>query len=211
MVRLPGVFAPISDSRMLADHVAAGAAPGVSVLDMCTGSGIVGVTAASRGAAVTVVDVSRRALASARINAGLRGLSVSSRRGNLFGAVPGRRFDLIASNPPYVPSPSAAVPTHGASRAWAAGLDGRAVLDEICDRAATHLRPGGALLLVHSSIIGEDETVRRLRRGGFADVTVVERHTGPLGPLMREQRSLGTIPTGIEEEDVLVFRAEAAR
>lgn len=210
VLTLPGVFEPISDSWMLAGHAAALAEPGMRVLDLCTGSGVVGSAAARQGAHVTVVDVSRRALVTAKLNARLRGCSVAARRGDLLRAVPGRRFDLITANPPYVPSSSATLPSRGPSRAWAAGRDGRSVLDEICDHAAAHLRPGGVLLVVHSSLIGEEQTLRRLRRGGFADASVVDRHTGPLGPLMREQQAAGAIPADVDHEDLIVVRASTS-
>ncbi|MDX6262233.1 MAG: release factor glutamine methyltransferase [Kribbellaceae bacterium] len=207
---LPGVFAPISDSWMLADAIRREAiGPGSRVLDVCTGSGVLALTAASCGADTTAVDVSRRALLTVRLNALRHGLTVRTVRGPTFAAVSGRRFDLIVSNPPYVPSPRHDVPRHGASRAWEAGHEGRIVLDDLCDQAPAHLCPGGVLLLVHSSLIGTDKTLQRLRRAGLVDVEVRESKRGPLGPLMRHQQALGTIPAGIDEEDVVLIRAVA--
>ncbi|MCU1453464.1 MAG: methylase, partial [Acidimicrobiales bacterium] len=138
------------------------------------------------------------------------GLQVRARRGWLFGPIGTERFDCVVSNPPYVPSTEPAVPRRGAARAWAAGHDGRLVLDQLCDEVADHLRPGGVVLLVHSSLIGEDETLTRLTRAGLQDVSVTERHRGPLGPLMREQQRLGTIAADVTEEDVVVIRGRAA-
>ena len=211
LVTLPGVFSPISDSWMLAgaiDREPIG--PASEVLDVCTGSGVLALAAARRGARVTAVDVSRRAVATVRLNALRRGLPVRARRGRSFGPVAGQRFDLIVSNPPYVPSQRGSLPTRGASRAWAAGPDGRAVLDELCDEAPRHLRPGGAVLLVHSSLIGEDLTVARLRAAGLVEVEVVERRRGPLGPLMRAQQRAGAIPADVDHETVVVIRGAAA-
>lgn len=203
----PGVFKPISDSWILAEKAHAVAGPGVRWLDLCTGSGVVGVTAALRGAEVTVVDVSRRALATARGNAWLRGHSIRCARGHLFDAVADERFDVISANPPYVPSPSPDLPQRGPSRAWEAGPDGRAVLDQICDSAARHLNPDGVLFLVQSSINGTDRTIHRLQQTGFGEVSVAGRHTGPLGPLMRRQQALGTVPAHLDEEDLVLLRA----
>jgi release factor glutamine methyltransferase len=200
LVTVPGVFRPISDSWLLARVVEAevGARDDTpQVLDICTGSGVVGVTAARAGADVTAIDVSCRAVAAAWLNARINRVRLTSRRGNLLEPVAGRQFDVIASNPPYVPSDTEA--PRGLERAWAAGPDGRALLDRLIAEAPTRLKPGGTLLVVHSDLIGADETLERLAAAGLqADVAARER--GPLGPLMRER-----LP-GVDEEEVLVLR-----
>jgi release factor glutamine methyltransferase len=205
VVTLPGVFAPISDSWLLARTVAAEVRPGARVLDVCTGSGVVGVSAALAGADVTSVDVSRRAVACARLNARLNGTRLRARRGDLLAPVAGERFDVIASNPPYVPAAEDALPTRGPARAWDAGRDGRAVLDRLLAEAPPLLAPGGVLLLVQSDLIGEEQTLARLRDAGL-DADVAAREPGPLGPLMRERRARGLLDAGIDREEVLVVR-----
>lgn len=140
---LPGVYRPQADSSLLAAAMRReGIGPGMDVLDLCTGSGVLALQAARLGAQVTAVDISRRAVMSARLNASLAGLPVSVRRGDLFAAVPERRFDVLVSNPPYVAAPDPSLPRWGARRAWDAGCDGRALLDRICDSAPAALRLG---------------------------------------------------------------------
>jgi release factor glutamine methyltransferase len=208
LLTLPGVFAPISDSWMLADAIRQEPlGPGSQAIDICTGSGVLALTAARCGATTTAIDVSRRALLTVQLNAVRAGLQVRTRRGRTFAPVAGERFDLIVSNPPYVPSPRPDVPRHGASRAWQAGHDGRIVLDALCDQAPHHLRPGGALIIVHSSLIGTDASLERLRRAGLVDVEVRGCERGPLGPLMRAQQATGRISADIDEEDVVLIRA----
>lgn len=210
MLTLPGVFTPISDSWQLADAVRREALlPGSDALDLCTGSGVVAVAAAERGASVTAVDVSRRALLTTWWNVRRSGRRVRLRRGRLFAPVAGERFDLITANPPYVPADGDALPTRGPSRAWAAGPDGRAVLDRLCDEAPGHLWPGGVLLVVHSSLIDADATAERLVAGGLVDVGVADRRVGPLGPLMSEQQRAGRIAADVTEEAVVVLRGVA--
>src|SRR5437763_60686 len=105
LLPLPGVFQPPSDAWMVADYVRqARLAAGRRVLDLCTGSGVLAIAAARSGASgVTAVDVSRRAITAVRLNARLNRVRIEALRGDLFGPVAGRRFDLIVSNPPYLP------------------------------------------------------------------------------------------------------------
>jgi release factor glutamine methyltransferase len=207
---LPGVFQPRSDARLLATAMRDGAlARGARVLEVFTGSGGIAVAAAREGAReVIAVDVSRRALASAWINARRNGARVRVRRGDLFAPVAGERFDLILANPPYVPSAGDALPRGARSRAWEGGTDGRLLLDRLCAEAPAHLAPGGALLIVQSSVCGERATLERLAAAGF-DAERVAARRGPLGALMRERAPLletrGLLAPGQREEELLVL------
>jgi release factor glutamine methyltransferase len=182
VVAPPGVFRPRSDSRMLAEMVQGEVLPDSTVLDLCTGSGAVAVAAALGGAAdVTAVDVSRRAVLAVRLNAALNGVRVKALRGDLVAPVAGRRFDLIASNPPYLPGGD--LPARGRSRAWEGGSDGRAFIDRVVAAAPHHLRPGGKLLLIHSEVCGVERTLARLAQSGL-EATVAASFSGPPGPLL---------------------------
>jgi release factor glutamine methyltransferase len=137
---------------------------------------------------------------------------VRALRGDLFAPVAGERFDVIVSNPPYVPAQDDELPARGPQRAWDAGTDGRTLLDRICTAAPAHLRPGGFLLLVHSSICGIEPTVERLERAGLS-VDVLEKRRGALGPLVTarapELEARGILRPGEREEDMLVVKAAA--
>jgi release factor glutamine methyltransferase len=211
VVVVPGVFRPRSDSWMLTESLAQPApGSGADALDLCAGSGVVAIAAARLGARVTAVDVSRRSALTIRLNARLNGVAerVNVVRGELFSPVGDRTFDLIASNPPYVPSGDRALPTRGPSRAWEAGPDGRTVLDRICAEAPRRLRPGGRLLLVHSSVCGTEVTLDSLRAAGL-EARVVRRERGPLGPLMLahvdELERRGLLEPGQRDEEIVVI------
>jgi len=214
LLPVPGVFQPPSDSYMLADQLRRERlGPGVSVLDLCTGSGHLAVVAALAGATAVGIDVSRRAMLSVRLNALLNGVRVTALRGDLFDPVAGRRFDVIVSNPPYLPHPDEELPQRGLARAVDAGRRGRAFLDRICAQVGTHLTPCGVLLLVHSSVCGESETLEALSAGGLR-ADVVFRHRGPLGPRLAARadylREAGMLLPG-DQEDVIVVRAIGSR
>jgi release factor glutamine methyltransferase len=210
ILRLPGVFRPRDDSWRLAAFVGAEPLPrDARILDVCTGSGVVAVAAARRPDApeVWAVDVSRRAVLTATVNARLNGTRVHARRGDLLAPVQGRTFDLIASNPPYLPG-SAAPPAQGAARAWEGGPDGRAVLDRLLAEAPPVLAPGGVLLVTHSSLSGEEATLDALAAAGL-ETEVRARVRGELGELLsaraRELRARGLLTGPRDEEEVLVI------
>jgi release factor glutamine methyltransferase len=212
LVTLPGVFRPISDSHMLADVLRSETLTSESrALDVCTGSGLLALTAARRGVRdVTAIDVSRRSVLTVRLNARLNGVRVRALRGSLFEPVAGERFDVITCNPPYVPAESDELPRRGPQRAWDAGRDGRVVLDQLLEQAPSYLRPGGRLLITHSSLLGVEPTERALADGGL-EVDVPVRQRGPLGPLMSSRvehlERQGLLRAGQREEEVLVIRA----
>jgi release factor glutamine methyltransferase len=208
----PGVYRAQTDTAVLAGVIQAGGyAQGCHVLDVGTGSGALALAAAGAGASsVTAVDLSWRSVAATWLNCRLHSAAVAVRRGDLFDPIAGRRFDLIVANPPYVPAETVALPRHRVARCWDGGLDGRAVLDRICDSAATHLTEDGVLLLVHSAVCGAERTVRRLADAGM-DAEVIERGLIPFGPVMRARSALlharGLIEAGQTLEELVVVGA----
>jgi release factor glutamine methyltransferase len=199
-------------ARVLREEIEA--RPGAAVLDLCTGTGALALVAARAGAQTTAVDISRRAVANVRLNAALNGVRVRPLRGDLLAPVAGREFDVIVTNPPYVPAPGERLPRRGIERAWQAGLDGRVLIDRITAEAPAHLRPGGALLIVHSSINGTETTVDQLSERGL-DAGVAYREEGSFGPLMTDMaerlEERGLIAEGERSEDVVVVRGLKSR
>ena len=212
LLRAPGVYTPQDDTALLVEALhAAAIAPGARVLDIGTGTGALAIAAIRAGAAeVTGVDVSRRAVWTARVNAALQRLPLRVRLGNALEVVADESFDLVLSNPPYVPaaSPCAA---RGPARAWDAGRDGRQLLDPLCARMFDLLVPGGVLLMVHSALCGVDTTLRQLRDNGLK-AAIVQRRWVPFGPVMHGRVEFlerhGLIEPGQRLEELVVIRGD---
>ncbi len=213
IVKVPdGVYAPAEDSHLLAAELAAEPLVGARVLDLCTGSGLLAMTAASAGAEVTAIDLCPRAAGAARANFARNGLRGEVICGDLAEAAPSGGFDVIVSNPPYVPARNHELPLDGPDRAWDAGNDGRSVIDRICAEAPALLRPGGRLLLVHSHVADLARTADALESAGLSTV-VTARRTIEFGPVMRGRADYllerGLIEPGELQEEIAVIRAEA--
>lgn len=212
LLRLPGVYPPQRDTWLLADVLAdEDIGPDTRVLDLCAGTGALSLRAAAAGAGrVTAVDLSRRALASTWINARVNGHSIRIMRGDLTEPVRTERFDLVVSNPPYVPARGDALPARGIARCWDAGRDGRALLDRICMQAPEVLDAGGTLLLMQSAMSGIEKTQIMLEEQGLR-VDVVSRVEIPFGPVLSSRRGLlearGLIRIGQHTEELAVLRA----
>lgn len=150
------------------------------VLDLCTGSGAIAVALAKElpAARIIATDVSEAAAAIAKRNAERNGFAdrIEVRVGNLWEAVAGEKFDLIASNPPYIAS--AVIPTLSAEvkrepvLALDGGTDGMAFYDRICAAARIHLEPGGALIVEHG-FDQADAVHERFEAAGLAKITLV--------------------------------------
>ncbi|OZA29973.1 MAG: ribosomal protein L3 N(5)-glutamine methyltransferase [Hydrogenophilales bacterium 17-61-9] len=124
-------------------------------LDLCTGSGCLAILAAGAfpNARVDAVDLSRDALDVADRNVAEYNLQGRIERieSDLFTALQGRTYDVILSNPPYVNAESVAAlpPEYQAEPALAlgSGKDGLDATRQILAQAASHLNPGGLLVV----------------------------------------------------------------
>ncbi|MDY0815960.1 HemK2/MTQ2 family protein methyltransferase [Kitasatospora purpeofusca] len=209
---LPGVYAPQEDTFLLARALKAeGVAPGTDLLDLCTGSGAIAVLAARMGARVCATDISWRAVLTARLNAARARQRIQVLHGDLSVPGHGRTFDTVVANPPYMPARAALPPRTGRARAWDAGHDGRYLVDRICVRAPSLLKPHGVLLMVHSGLCGTDATLRRLTSAGLS-CSVTERIHVPFGPVLTARlpwlRAQGLIGADEDREELVVVRAE---
>jgi len=156
----PAVLVPRPETELLVERALA-LHPGdeARVADLGTGSGAIALALASARPRWRIVatDVSAAALAVARANAVALGLERAEMvQGDWLACLPGRTFDLLVSNPPYVApqDPTLRTPELMCEPllALVAEEDGLAALRAIIRAAPAHLDPGGWLLLEHGAM-----------------------------------------------------------
>jgi hypothetical protein len=146
-------------------------------LDLGTGCGVQALHLAEHTDHVVATDVNPRALRMTRFNVALNDLAggrVEVRDGSLFDPVAGERFDLIATNPPFVISPATADRLVYRD----SGLPGDAVVERIVRTAPAHLTPGGWCQVVANWAITTDAGWDERLDGwlpGDVDALVVQR------------------------------------
>jgi len=173
----PAVLIPRPETELVVERALAALRPDAKELaDLGTGSGAIALAVASERPSlqITAVDVSAEALEIARRNAARLQLgNVRFERGSWFAPLTGRRFDVVAANPPYIARGDADL-AQNVSRfepeiALIAGNSGLEAIEQIAAQAGAHLRPGGWLILEHGWT--QAGAVRdRLVRSGFTHV-----------------------------------------
>lgn len=151
-----------------------------AILDMCTGSGALGVSIAHARAraSVTMTDISEDALTVARENAAINGVSerCAFLAGDLFEPLSEASvYHMIVSNPPYIRTADIAtlaveIREHEPFRALDGGADGLDYYKRIADAAPAHLLPGGILALETGYDQAEDVKAILWATGEFTDI-----------------------------------------
>lgn len=112
--------------------------PCESLLDLCAGTGIAALLAASHARHTWAVDITERSTRFARFNAALNGIAnCSVLQGDLYQPVAGRTFERIVAHPPYMPSLEQKYVFRDG------GLDGEQITRGIIGGLPDHLAPGG--------------------------------------------------------------------
>ncbi|MEM8884135.1 MAG: peptide chain release factor N(5)-glutamine methyltransferase [Planctomycetota bacterium] len=167
----PDVLVPRPETELIVDR--ARALEPKRILEIGTGSGAIAVACAARLPEATIVatDIAPEALAVARRNAESFADRIEFREGDLFEPVgDDERFDLIATNPPYVAIGDAMpnVHDHEPHVALYAGADGLDIVRRLLAEAPRYLVPGGTLLCEIAD--EQSAAVRELAEPHFAEI-----------------------------------------
>jgi release factor glutamine methyltransferase len=192
----PDVLIPRPETELLIDLALAQAAtratlePGLRLIDIGTGPGIIPITLATRlpKAEIHATDISPAALAIARKNAKKHGVGdrikfyeadlFEARGSNIESPIPNLQslfsnFHLILSNPPYIPTSTLReLPIYGREPTLAldGGPDGLEIIQRLLGQSKRHLAPGGTLLLEFEYRQGAQVTA--LARENFPDADI---------------------------------------
>jgi len=161
------VYNPAEDSFFFADNLVV--LKDERVLDMGTGSGILGIIAAKQAREVIAIDLNPHAIKCANKNAKLNGVSekIHVIRSDLFSSLTNKTlFDLILFNAPYVPSEENET-DFWLGQSWAGGLTGRKVIDRFISQTPQYLHKTGKIMLMQSTLTSVDDTITKFAENGL--------------------------------------------
>ena len=180
----PRALIPRQETELLVEEALAHIrklSPPAKILDMCTGSGCIAVSIAKLAdATVTAVDISHKSLSLATENAVLHGLmdKIHFHQGDLFSGLENQTFDIIISNPPYIPAAEIAILQpeihHEPKTALDGGNDGMDIYRRLVPQSLGYLAPGGKLLLE----IGPPEVETIMDEAGYEAIRRINDYAG---------------------------------
>ena len=179
----PAVLIPRSDTEVLVEEICRRIPRGGSLLDLCTGSGCIGISLKllNRNYEVTASDLSEAALAVAGKNAASLGANLLFIQSDLFEQVPGR-YDMIVSNPPYISvdeiqTLAPEVKEHDPYGALCGGEDGLDFYRRIVKEAKSYLNQKGVLLMEIGCRQAKDVS-EMCEACGYTDIRVIKDYAG---------------------------------
>ncbi|MDR3222699.1 MAG: methyltransferase [Methanobrevibacter sp.] len=169
------VYEPSDDSYLLSENLII--EKGDEVLDIGTGSGIIAISASTLAKSVIATDINYDALKLAEKNIKINKIeNISLCFGNLFQPVKNKKFDLILFNPPYLPTDKTDILEDNLNYAFDGGIDGMKTINPFLNQVKNHLKYGGRVQMIQSSLSKIQETINKLEKIGFVvEITASER------------------------------------
>lgn len=186
------VLIPRMDTEVLVETVIAERAKfkgKINLLDLCCGSGVIGISLDKlcKGVKVTCSDISEDAIALTNKNAKKLGAGITVKKGSLFepfrGKLRNTKFDIIVSNPPYIESAviqtlDEEVRDHEPMLALDGGIDGLDFYRIIFEEIDKHLEKKGMLIMEIGHNQGEALIALAKKSGGFSEIEVKKDFAG---------------------------------
>jgi len=185
----PSVLIPRPETELLAEKAIDFLNGPKSVLDLCTGSGVLAISIAKAcpRARIAASDVSEEALVVAKKNAAALGVSgrIDFTRGDLFsgfrGGSFGKKFDLIVTNPPYIKTGdfenlSREIRDHEPAMALDGGADGLDFYRRIAADARAYMRPGARVMAEIGADQGDD-IAALFYETGFTNIKIIQDYS----------------------------------
>ena len=192
----PTVFHPrhYFTSKFLGEWLSGRSLGASTILDLGSGSGILSLVVASRGASVVAVDVNRAAVSATECNARRNGMSgrIVATESDMFDALDPaiQRYTHIVTNPPYYPGKA----IDNVERAFKGGEDNEFFV-RLAATARKFLRPGGSIIIVLTSDIDTRKVTALFEAAGY-DSMIVKSKKLPFETLsIVELRPLGEPPS----------------
>lgn len=180
-----GVLIPRADTETLVEEIIKAAKPQMKILDICSGSGCIGISLAHyiKDATVTMLDISDKAMNVSEKNIALNGVQdrVTVKKCDILNEIPQGEYDVIVSNPPYIETAvidklQTEVKDYEPRLALDGGGDGLVFYRRITDTAPQMLSENGILAFE----IGFDQgkSVSELMKKNFEDIKVTKDLAG---------------------------------
>lgn len=174
------VLIPRQDTETLVEEALKVVRPGMKIMDMCTGSGCVLISILKNAHDIEGIgyDISKQAINVAKENAKLNEVPAVFERSDLFEDVVENDFDVIVSNPPYIPTDViATLMPEVAEFEPREALDGRGdglyFYSKILEQCKNYMKPDGYVLLEIGCKQG-DSVSTMMRLAGFSEVHVIK-------------------------------------
>lgn len=174
-----GVLIPRSDTEILVETVMDLVDDNDEILDICTGSGCIGISLAkyAKDSRVTLADISKGALETAKRNAVKNGVKVEAVQLDILQEIPEGKFDIVVSNPPYIETEvvkglDSTVKDYEPITALDGGEDGLIFYRRITEIAPQLLNDGG--MLAYEIGYNQGESVSKIVKAVFGNVRIIK-------------------------------------
>ncbi|MCC6012945.1 MAG: methyltransferase [Candidatus Verstraetearchaeota archaeon] len=165
----PGVYEPAEDSYLLIDAIMPIASG--DILDLCCGTGIVGLCVADKVRSVTSIDINPIAIKNTCENFKINSVydKLNAIVGDLFNPLGKVKFDLITMNPPYLWD------EEPKDISWSGGKKGRNIIDRFIMSVSNFLKENGKALFVQSTINDIEESLELISKMGLKGKIIMRK------------------------------------